>query len=90
MHLTRHCGREHGKDIIVVHKDGIVHAYQLKGVNVGKLKLRDRPSGVQGQITQLIETPVTHPSVDTLVPHKSYLVFNGDIEKESTTCDLRL
>lgn len=82
IHLTRHCAMEHGKDVIAVDKEGIAHVYQLKGVNGGKLKLRDWQGNILGQVMQLVHTPVVHPSVNTDKHHISYLVLNGEIEEE--------
>lgn len=82
IHMTRHCGMEHGKDIISKDKDGNICAYQLKGAPGSKIKLRDWQQEILGQINQLVYTPITHPSVNDNNIHKSYFVTNGGIEEE--------
>lgn len=82
LHLTRHCGMEHGKDIITINPEGIVCAYQLKGAPKSKIKLKQWQSDLLGQCMQLLHTPVTHPSAPQNENHKSFLVTNGEIEEE--------
>jgi hypothetical protein len=82
IHMTRHCGMEHGKDIISRDKDGRICVYQLKGAPGGKIKLRDWQQEIMGQINQLVFTPVTHPSVKGGSTHTAYFVTNGGIEEE--------
>ncbi|MES2062476.1 MAG: hypothetical protein V4456_11185 [Bacteroidota bacterium] len=82
IHMTRHCGMEHGKDIITKNKDGEICAYQLKGAPGSKIKLRDWQQGIQGQLTQMALTPVTHPSIPVGMTHRSFFVTNGGIEEE--------
>lgn len=81
IHLTRHCGMEHGKDVIALDKDGSVHVYQLKGLAGSRLKLSDW-QGMQNQMMQMVYTPCEHPSITSDKHHTSYLVVNGDIEEE--------
>jgi hypothetical protein len=82
IHLTRHCAMEMGKDIIAIAPDGTPCAYQLKGVNGGKLSLARWRSEVQSQITPLVINEINHPSVPTDKPHRSFLVINGELEEE--------
>lgn len=82
IHMTRHCGMEHGKDIISKDKDGNICAYQLKGAPGSKIKLRDWQQSILGQINQLVFTPVSHPSIISGSVHKAYFVTNGGIEEE--------
>lgn len=81
VHLTRHCAMEHGKDVIATDVNGTAHVYQLKGVSGGRIKISDW-QGMLGQLTQMVLTPVTHPSVNSTQYHISYLVINGDIDEE--------
>ncbi len=81
IHLTRHCSMEQGKDIIALDNTGMAHAYQLKGVNGGRLKMSGWQE-IQNQILQLIHTPCSHPSIKFNEYHKSYLVINGDIDED--------
>lgn len=82
IHLTRHCGMEHGKDILAIAPDGTACAYQLKAASKSRIKLNEWQSGIQGQITQLVFTPINHPSIKSNDYHKSFLVTNGGIEEE--------
>jgi len=81
LHMTRHSMMEHGKDIVAVDEAGKLHAYQLKGVEGGRLKINGWKE-IQEQLMQLVFTPVTHPSVTGKDYHRSYLVMNGEIEEE--------
>ena len=85
LHLTRHCGMEHGKDIIAVDPDGYTCAFQLKGAPGSKIKLRQWQSTLVGQVQQMIFTPVSHPSATSQDHHRSFLVTNGEIEEEVLT-----
>lgn len=82
VHLTRHCGMEHGKDVIAISPSGDVCAYQLKGKKGGKIKLKEYQEELLGQITQLVFTPVAHPSVPFPNKHLAYFVTNGEMEEE--------
>jgi hypothetical protein len=83
LHLTRHCGMEHGKDIIAIDPSGAPCAFQLKGAPEGKIKLRQWQQELLGQAMQLIFTPVTHPSIPIgAAQHKSFFVTNGELEEE--------
>lgn len=82
LHLTRHCGMEHGKDVIAIDQDGNVCAYQLKAVE-RKVKLKQWIEELNPQLMQLVFTPVSHPSVPTSTAHhKSFFVTNGELEEE--------
>lgn len=82
LHLTRHCGMEHGKDVITIDPDGNICAFQLKGAPGSKIKLHQWQSELIGQVYQLVYTPVTHPSANSTNHHKSYFVTNGELEEE--------
>lgn len=75
--ISSHSSIEQGKDIISIDKDGIVHAFQLKGGNIKKAEWRN----IQGEIMDLIRIPINHPSVDILAGHKPFLVTNGLISE---------
>jgi len=82
IHMTRHCGMEHGKDIISYDREGNLCAFQLKGAAGAKIKLRDWKQEIHGQVLQLIFTPISHPSVVDNRYHRSYFVTNAEIEEE--------
>jgi hypothetical protein len=83
LHLTRHCGMEHGKDVIAKDKEGNYCAFQLKGASSGKITLRQWQKELVGQVHQLVSSPLTHPSVPiSSRHHKSFFVTNGEIHEE--------
>jgi hypothetical protein len=82
IHMSRHCGMELGKDILAIAPDGTPCAYQLKGVNGGKLSLGKWRNEVQKQMYDLVMGRIVHPSITTSKPHRSYLVINGELDEE--------
>ena len=82
IHMSRHCGMELGKDILAIAPDGIPCAYQLKGVNGGRLSLGKWRSEVQKQMYDLVMGRIVHPSITIGKPHRSYLVINGELDEE--------
>ena len=70
---------EMGKDIITIAPDGTPCAFQLKAGNISLAKWRTE---VSPQIEDLVVGQINHPSVDNSVPHRSYLVTNGNIAEE--------
>jgi hypothetical protein len=75
LHLSSHGPQEQGKDIITIAPDGVPCAYQLKGErNIGLATWRS----IRGEIEELIEIPIQHPSVpNDFKDHRAYLVNNG-------------
>ena len=75
LHLSSHGPQEQGKDIITIAPDGVPCAYQLKGErDIGLGTWRN----IRGEIEELIEIPIHHPSVANDLPnHRAYLVNNG-------------
>ncbi len=78
LYVSSHRPMEQGKDIISISPDGEYHAYQLK---TGKI---DIPvwRAILGEVKELMELPIVHPSVDLNKIHKAYLVTNGEIIDE--------
>lgn len=76
--IQKHRPMEQGKDIIAFNPEGRCCAYQLK---TGDIKSGEWRS-ILGEVQELIEVPVDHPSVDKSAPHKAYLVLNGQISDE--------
>jgi hypothetical protein len=70
-----HGPHEHGKDVIAIDDHGRVHAYQLKGGDVGLNELQ----AIHGQLVALVETPVEHPGLAAQTQHQSYLVLSGEL-----------
>jgi len=80
---------ELGKDIITVGPDGVPCAYQLKGVDGGRLTLSRFRDDLERQLPSLVNTKINHPSVDTKRHHRAFIVINGDLDEEvQTSIDL--
>jgi len=75
IYISSHGSMEQGKDIITIAPDGGCCAYQLKTGNIDLAGWRK----MRGEVEELIQLPVMHPSVDNTKTHKSFLVTNGEI-----------
>ena len=82
VHLSRHTGIEMGKDILAVAPDGVPCAYQLKGTKGRKLGMNEYRTDVQPQLHDLVFARLVHPSINSTLPHRAYLVVNGELEEE--------
>jgi len=78
IYVSSHRPMEQGKDIVTIDENGDSCAYQLKTGNIDLNKWRN----ILGEVKELIELPITHPSVDKIKIHKSFLVANGEITDE--------
>ena len=78
LYVSPHRSLEQGKDVITLDRMGECCCYQLKTGDIDIKKWRE----LSGEVKELIELPVVHPSVDKLKIHKSFLVTNGDITDE--------
>jgi len=78
IYVSSHRPMEQGKDIITVDKVGECCAYQLKTGGIDLKKWRE----ILGEVKELMELPIVHPSVDKSKIHKSFLVANGEIIDE--------
>lgn len=75
LHKSSHGPMEQGKDIITIAPDGVPCAYQLKAE--GDITLNAWRK-IKGEIDELIEIPIQHPSIANDFPnHRAYLVNNG-------------
>lgn len=82
LHMSRHCGMEMGKDILALDKNGRVCAFQLKNVNGKKLSLKAWREDLGKQINSLALGKIVHPSINSDIPHKPYIVINGELDEE--------
>jgi hypothetical protein len=74
LHAPVHHPYEHGKDIVGISPDGELHAFQLKGGDIGLGEL-DR---LQAQLFTLAGTAVTYPGVEPpRPPDRVFLITNG-------------
>lgn len=76
-HTSRQNAFEQGKDVVALDKHGSSHAFQLKGGNITHSRWLKE---VKGEIEELIDLAIEHPSVSKGSKHKSYLVTNGELE----------
>jgi hypothetical protein len=77
VHSTSHGPAEEGKDVIAVGNRGRIMAFQLKRGNVSVPVWRD----IQGEIQELTELPIRHPSIPRGSRHCPVLVTNGYINE---------
>jgi hypothetical protein len=73
---------ELGKDIISRDKDGILCAFQLKGIFGKRMTQSEYRDDLANQIWPLATCPIVHPSVPPNASHRSYIVVNGDFNEE--------
>ena len=78
IYISSHRPMEQGKDIITIDPHGVCHAYQLKTGDIDLSAWRK----ISGEIVELMQVPVVHPSVDKNKVHKAYLVTNGNVIDE--------
>lgn len=78
LYRSRHRPMEQGKDIITTDGPSQFHAYQLKTGDIDLTTWRK----IRGEIEELIQLPIVHPSVPKDAGHRSYLVCNGEITDE--------
>lgn len=82
LHVSRHCAMELGKDIVAVAPDGVPCAYQIKGLDGGKMTLGKWRDDLGRQLHPLVHTKLVHPSLNTTKHHRSYIVVNGEFNEE--------
>jgi hypothetical protein len=75
IYISPHGPREQGKDVITIAADRVPCAYQLKA---GRVNLNEWRT-FKGEIDELVEYPIDHPSVHSLKQHRSYFVTNGTV-----------
>lgn len=82
VHMSRHCGMEMGKDILAIAPDGVPCAYQLKGVDGGRMSLGKWRSELGQQVWPLVNGRIVHSSITSQQQHRSFVVINGDFDEE--------
>ena len=75
LYISKHGQAEQGKDIITLGMDSVPRAYQLKA---GGIKLSDWRS-FRGEVVELVEYPVNHPSLLRRTRHIPFLVTNDEV-----------
>jgi hypothetical protein len=75
--ISKHNAFEQGKDIIAIDKKGMACAFQLKGGTISSEKWRNV---VKGEVEELVELQIVHPSIVRDKKHKSFLVTNSILE----------
>lgn len=74
-HQSGHGMMEQGKDILAFDPDGRLCAYQLKTGNIDLTEWRK----IRGEVEELVEIPVKHPSARGKKNHRAFLVANGEL-----------
>lgn len=75
INISKHAVLEQGKDLITINANGEFCAYQLKTGDINIVEWRK----IYGEIIELIEIPISHPSFNKKSNYKSFLVTNGEI-----------
>ncbi len=68
-----HSPYEHGKDVLAITPKNEVHAYQLKGGDIG---IKEWEAGYE-QICALVETRPSHPALPCDYVYRPFIVTNG-------------
>ncbi len=82
VHMSRHCAMEMGKDILAIDPQGVPCAYQLKGVDGGRMTIGEWRRELGQQIHPLVSERIVHPSITSPQHHRSFIVINGDFDEE--------
>lgn len=75
--ISTHGQLEEGKDIVAKDRRGHIHAYQMKGGNITIPVWRS----IKEEVQELIELPISNPSVPKTASYTSYLVTNGRVSE---------
>ncbi len=75
IYISSHGPFEQGKDVVTIDKKGRPRGYQLKCGDLGLSEWRK----YKGEINDLVELPISHPSIQTSGKHIPFLVTNGEI-----------
>lgn len=75
--ISSHGQLEEGKDVVARDRRGHFHAYQMKTGNITIPVWRS----IKEEVQELIELPISNPSVPKTAPYTSYLVTNGRVSE---------
>ena len=75
--ISKHGQLEEGKDVVAIDRRGHIHAYQMKGGDITITVWRSIKEDVQ----ELVEVPISNPSVPKTASYTSYLVTNGTVSE---------
>jgi hypothetical protein len=75
--VSSHGQLEEGKDVVARDRKGRFHAYQMKTGNITIPVWRS----IKEEVQELIELPISNPSVPKTAPYTSYLVTNGRVSE---------
>ena len=81
LHISSHGPGEHGKDIIAKNSAGAPCAFQLKRGDIDTAEWRK----IYSEVMELMDTAITHASVDPSIEHIPYLVTTGSIKDNVRT-----
>jgi hypothetical protein len=81
VHMARpHGPMEQGKDILAFAKDTTPFAFQLKAGDLTLKNWRDPNQPLKGQVEDLLDLPIQHPSFQHATEHQSVLVTTGVLD----------
>lgn len=82
VHLANpHGPMEQGKDILAIDPSGVPCAFQLKQGNLSLKNWRNPDEPLKGQVEDLLDLQIQHPSVRRGQPHKAFLVTTGSLDE---------
>lgn len=76
LYISPHGPDEAGKDIIAKNSKGKIECFQLKNGDLDLSEFRK----VEGELSELLKHPITHPSVSATAKYNSFLVVNGRVK----------
>lgn len=76
LYISPHGPDEAGKDIIAKNPKGKLECFQLKNGDVDLSEFRK----IEGELSELLKHPITHPSVPAKSSFTSFLVVNGRVK----------
>jgi len=81
VHLAKpHGPMEQGKDILAIAPDGVPCAFQLKQGDLTLKNWRDPEEPLKGQVEDMLDIPIQHPSIPAGLSHRSFLVTTGNLD----------
>ena len=82
VHLAKpHGPMEQGKDILAIAPDGVPCAFQLKQGDLTLKNWRDPEEPLKGQVEDMLDIPIQHPSIPAGLSHRSFLVTTGNLDE---------
>lgn len=82
LHIAKpHGPMEQGKDMLAIDTEGTVWAYQLKSGDLSLQDWRNPEQPLKGQVEDLLDLAVQHPSIPSDAPRRYCLVTTGVLDE---------